>query len=82
MPIVEIPVAEHKIAARRAAIETWLSKKKCDPLKFETQSGQVGIVRVVIEFQSASLAEAFRRTFDTSARKPAVWRKSVPTGAG
>ena len=82
MPIVEIPVAERKLAARRAAIETWLSKKRCDSLKFETQSDEMGIARVIVEFHTVSLAEAFRRTFDTSVRQPALWRKSVPTGSG
>ena len=67
MSAVEIAVPEHKLAARLVAIETWLYKKKCKPVRFETTLEQSGIVSICVEFDADSLVEAFRRAFDPSA---------------
>jgi hypothetical protein len=69
MPVVEIPVTERKLAARLVAMHTWLHKKKCDPLRFETQADPAGITLVRVEFDRGGLAESFRRTFDE------MWRR-------
>lgn len=66
MPVVEIPVAEGKLAARLVAMHIWLHKKKCDPLRLETQNKAAGVILVRIEFSRGGLAESFRRTFDPS----------------
>jgi hypothetical protein len=64
MSFVEIiPVPECKLRARISAMQTWFYKKKCDPM-IETRSCSPGIMLLVVEFQRAHLAEAFRRTFD------------------
>ena len=67
MSAVEITVPEHKLAARLVAIETWLYKKKCKPVRFETTPKQFGIVSICVEFGADSMATAFRRAFDPSA---------------
>jgi hypothetical protein len=64
MPVVEIPVAEGKLAARLIAMHTWLDKKKCAPVRFETQNKATGDIVVRVEFDRGSLAESFRRAFD------------------
>jgi hypothetical protein len=66
MSVVEIPVAERKLAARLVAMQTWLHKKKCDPLRFETQNKATGVIVVRVEFDRGGLAESFRRAFDAS----------------
>jgi hypothetical protein len=66
MPVVEIPIAERKLAARVVAMHTWLHKKKCDPLRFEIQNKAAGVILVRIEFDRSGLAESFRRAFDPS----------------
>lgn len=67
MSAVEIAIPERKVAARLVAIETWLYKKKCKPIRFEITPEQSGIVSIRVEFDSNSLVEAFRRAFDRSA---------------
>jgi hypothetical protein len=66
MPVVEIPVAEGKLAARLIAMQTWLHKKKCAPLRFETQHEATGVIVVRVEFDRGGVAESFRRAFDPS----------------
>ena len=68
MSAVEIAVPEHKLAARLVAIETWLYKKKCKPVRFETTPEQSGIVLIRVEFDADSLVEAFRRAFGLASR--------------
>jgi hypothetical protein len=64
MSAVEIAVPEHKLAARLVAIETWLYKKKCKPVRFETTPEQSGVVLIRVEFDADRMVEAFRRAFD------------------
>jgi hypothetical protein len=64
MPVVEIPVAERQLAARMVAIQTWLYKKKCEPLSFKTRTGPLGTTILAVEFNKLFLAEAFRPVFD------------------
>lgn len=64
MPIIEIPVTERKLAARMVAMHTWLHKKKCDPLSFETRADGTGFILVRVELERDGLAESFRRTFN------------------
>ena len=67
MAIVEIPVTQCKLAARLVAMQTWLYKKKCEPIGLQAGPEQSGIVLVRVEFQADHLADAFRRTFDPRA---------------
>jgi hypothetical protein len=67
MPIVEVPVTERKLAARMVAMHTWLHKKKCDQLVFETRADGTGTVLVRIELEREGLAESFLRTFNPCA---------------
>ena len=67
MSAVEIAIPERKVAARLVAIETWLYKKNCKPLKFETAPHESGIVLIRVELDADSLVAAFRQAFDPSA---------------
>ena len=63
MPVVEVPVSERKLAARLVLMRTWLYKRRCSPVRFETQPEQGGVVRVSVNFDTPAMAEEFRRRF-------------------
>jgi hypothetical protein len=59
---VEVHLAGWMIAGAMAELQIWLDQYRCVPRLFEiTRAGGVVVVRV--EFEDASLAEAFEREF-------------------
>lgn len=70
MSVVEIPVSERKLAARLVLMRTWLYKRRCSPVRFETQPEEGGIVLVSVRFDTLAMAEEFRRRFVPGAGDP------------
>jgi hypothetical protein len=63
MKIAEIDVAVSAFGEALGAMRAWLDEKKTGPVKFETESGVPGTIRVRLEFGEADLAAAFEQQF-------------------
>jgi hypothetical protein len=63
MLVVEISVSAADLAATLATMRNWLDHNKCNPVKFESQPEQGGVILVRVHFDAADLANAFRQSF-------------------
>ena len=70
--IAEIPISAATLAGTLANMRSWLDHNHCEPVRFETKSGEPGIVVVRVEFKSDSDAQAFRLAFATGAPETTV----------
>jgi hypothetical protein len=64
------------LRARLVQMRTWLYKRRCSPVRFETQPERGGVVWVSVRFDTPAMAEEFRRRFVPGAGDP-----STPTDA-
>jgi hypothetical protein len=68
MMVVNIPIRAADLAGTLSAMRDWLDNAHCTPVLFQTKGGeQPGAVTILVEFNDAADAEAFRRAFDASA---------------
>ena len=66
--IAEIPISAATLAGTLANMRSWLDHNRCEPVRFETKSGEPGTVVIRVEFKTDSDAQAFRLAFGTGAR--------------
>ena len=70
--IAEIPISAATLAGTLANMRSWLDHNRCEPVRFETKSGEPGTVVIRVEFKTDSDAQAFRLAFATGGPETTV----------
>ena len=70
--IAEIPINAAALAGTLANMRNWLDHNRCEPVRFETESGEPGNLVIRVEFKTDSDAQAFRLAFGTGAAEHTV----------
>ena len=70
--IVELPISAATLAGTLANMRNWLDHNRCEPVRFETKSGERGTVVIRVEFKADSHAKAFRLAFGTGTADAAI----------